>query len=367
MGIIEINKEEKVSFPEGKIILLDDRILDCYPIAKEEETEVVDDSMKLDTTGHYLAIGRKHLSLEPPTPNKVEEQREQFINNAFYLLAHKERILSDSRMFLCPVAIQNGLAYTGTSGFHKPTLGIYIEWWLNCVGTLQTDKKGRRSLVYHLAGSPLSGANHCGVVREDGKREIVTLSPFNSLWVPFTKINTRYTDAKYKYQAYNLNQVLAILGQEDSGVTDFAKTIEIVFMRHEIVSLNKQVERLSKERDNWHAKYFETLMKYNDTKVRELYAEYEELETKVNAEIDCIREQKRLLKADLKSGRIDNIAYQRQLKPIKESICELNFKLSNFKSSRVKEVFPDEDIRFTMIEQYMNNIASLQHQDCRRC
>jgi len=32
-------------------------------------------------------------------------------------------------MFLCPIYMQSGLAYTGSSGFEKPTLGIYIEWW----------------------------------------------------------------------------------------------------------------------------------------------------------------------------------------------------------------------------------------------
>ena len=359
MGIIaEINKEEKVAFPEGKIILLDGRVLDCYPVAKEEETEVVDDSMKLDTTGEYLSVKKKPIGCDLSKSKQVQLQNEDiqkdlFIRNAFYLLAHKERILSDSRMFLCPVAIHNGLAYTGTSGFHKPTLGIYIEWWVNCVGAMRTDKNGRRSLVYHLAGSPLSGANHCGTVYENGEKEFVVLSSFKNYWPLFMDINTRYTEAKYKYQAYSLDQVLAILGVEDCGVTDYAQTIEIEFMKQEIVSLNKQVECLSKERDNWHEKYFETLMKYNEEKVCELYAECVDLETKVNAEIVCLREQKRLLKVDLKCGRIDNIAYQRQLKPIKESIRDLEFRLANFKSSRVKEVFPHESINFTMIENYM--------------
>ena len=165
----------------------------------------------MDHTGQYLTIGsQKPTPVPKPT---VEEQRQLFISNAFYLLAHKERILSDSRMFLCPVSIQNGIAYTGTSGFHNPTLGVYLEWWSLVKETMCTDRKGRRSLVYQIAGSPLSGSNRCGAVREDGKTETVSLSPFIDYWPPFMRLNQRYTEAKQLYQAYTLQEVLDILHQ----------------------------------------------------------------------------------------------------------------------------------------------------------
>ena len=205
------NKKEGTGFPENKIILLDGSVLDCYPLAEVDQQKVTDDSIKLDTTGQYLTIGGKRLKPIPPEPKEVEEQRELFLRNAFYLLAHHERIMSDSRMFLCPVYMKNGLAYTGTSGFDNPTLGVYIEWWLNCKGALQTDKKGRKCLVYHLAGSPLSGANCCAVVYENGEKATVKLLPFRDYWQPFIKINNRYNGAKALYQAYELQQVLDLL------------------------------------------------------------------------------------------------------------------------------------------------------------
>lgn len=367
MGIItEMNKEENaIVFPEGKIILLDGRIIDCYPVANDEEVNVVDDGVKLDTTGEYLSVKKKPkgVNLSKPKqvePNSIDIQKEMFIKNAFYLLAHKERILSDSRMFLCPIHIQNGLAYTGTSGFRKPTLGVYIEWWLNCVGTMRTDEEGRKSLVFHLAGSPLSGMNHCAAVDENGKKESVVLSPFINYWPRFMDINKRYTDAKYKYQAYELKEVLDILEQEDSGSTDYVHIIDIEFMKHTIISLNRKVDSLTKERDGWHTKYIEAQMKYNDTKIRELYAEYLEVESKINAEIDGLREQKKTLKADLKSGRINNITYQHHLTPIKQHIQDLEMHLANFRCSSVKGLFPDGDIDFTMIEQYMKKIEQNQ-------
>ena len=230
MGILAVmNEEKKTTFPENKIILLNDKVLDCYPVAERERVEVNDDNLKIDTTGRYFAIGRKRLKPIQPASKEVEEQRNLFINNAFYLLAHKNRIMNDSRMFLCPVFIQNGLAYTGTSGFMNPTLGIYIEWWLNCPGAMQTDKRGNRLLIYHLAGSPLTGANHCMAVFENGQRHDITLLPFNKHWKPFMDINKRYTEAKYKYQNYSLQQVLDILEKEDKGDFNHAYTIETDF------------------------------------------------------------------------------------------------------------------------------------------
>ena len=214
--------KDELVFPEGKIILLDGRILDCYPAARVKEMNRVDDDLKIDTTGEYLSLKKKSkgMNLLKPkheSPNYKEVQKDMFLRSAFYLFAHKERILSDSRMFLCPIHIQSGLAYMGTSGFEKPTLGIYIEWWLNCAGALRIDKEGHRSLVYCLSGSPLSGSNSSAAVNEHGKTEAVRLSGFINYWPLFIDINSRYTKAKYNYQAYQLKQVLDILGQEDNG------------------------------------------------------------------------------------------------------------------------------------------------------
>ena len=124
---------------------------------------------------------------------------------------------------------------------------------------MRIDKKGRRSLVYHMAGSPLSGSNRSSVVREDGKIETVTLSPFINHWSPFIKINTRYTEAKVRYQAYTLQEVLDILHREDNGKLDFDHVITTRFMQHEIDSLKKRLkkreEELSQRAEMWYKLY----------------------------------------------------------------------------------------------------------------
>lgn len=357
MGIYaEFEKRGREVFPHNKIILWDGHMLDCYPLATKAPDKIDRDHLELDTTGQYLSIGVKNPQPVLPKPKDTEEQNQLFIKNAFYLLSHKERIMSDSRMFLCRIPIQSGLAYTGISGFRNPTLGIYLEWWSIVQGAMKTDSKGRKSLVYHLAGSPLSGVNRCAAVREDGVTEIVSLSPFNAHWGSFTRINNRYTEAKQLYQAYTLQEVLDILDKEEDNNVDYARTIEMQYMTHEIEVCNRRIEQIEEERDMWHNKYKDALIRYNEDKIRKFYAEFETLETNANLEIEQLKEHKRGLKAELKSGRLDNITYQKKLIPLTKRIRELEIEIGCFKFNKVLETFPDErDITFNVIEQFVLN------------
>lgn len=206
---------------ENSITLMNGAVLECFP-KESQPCDIEPDKMQLDATGKYLSIDnkkpykRKAKAQIDPTEELEQQQKKLFTDNAFYLLAHSERIMRDSRMFLAPVAVHNGLAYTGTSGFRNPTIGIYLEWWNECARTLRTDDEGNRSLIFHLAGSPLSGSNCCAEVYEDGRIESVSVRSFIDFWPPFMAINQRYTEAKNMHQAYTLQQVLDILHAEDS-------------------------------------------------------------------------------------------------------------------------------------------------------
>lgn len=206
---------------ENSITLMNGTVLECFP-KESQPCDIEPDKMQLDATGKYLSIGNKkpykgkEKNPIAPTEEMEQQQKKLFTDNAFYLLAHSERIMRDSRMFLAPVAVHNGLAYTGTSGFRNPTIGIYLEWWNECARALRTDDEGNRSLVFYLSGSPLSGANCCAEVYEDGRIESVSVHSFIDHWRPFMAINQRYTEAKHMHQTYTLQQVLDILHAEDS-------------------------------------------------------------------------------------------------------------------------------------------------------
>ena len=331
--------------PKNSITLMNGAVLECIP-KESHQGDFVPDKMKLDATGTYLSLGNKPCKPQPRTSEEFERQKKLFTDNAFYLLAHQERIMRDSRMFLAPVAVQNGLAYTGTSGFNAPTLGIYLEWWNECSMALRVDKENRRSLVFHLAGSPLSGANHCAEVYEDGRTESVQVSSFISHWRPFAAINTRYDEAKHIYQAYTLEQVLDILHAEDDESWDYSSVIKERFMQAEINELKKKVERLTKESEKWYSMYADTYMKYKDAEISEAFSTCE-------AQINSIKMRKRTLKAELKSGRMDNIAYQRTLTPLNKQIRELEFRVSTKKYELINK-YLSEGICYDTIESYMN-------------
>lgn len=94
-----------------------------------------------------------------------QDQEKLFTDNIFYLWQHKERILSDSRMFLAPVSVSSGLSYFGS--ILNPTLGVYIEFWTESEIAINTDAKGQRNIVYKVVGSPLTGVNYCSIVYEE--------------------------------------------------------------------------------------------------------------------------------------------------------------------------------------------------------
>ena len=321
--------------PQNSITLMNGAVLECFP-KESYQGDFVPDKMKLDATGTYLSLGNKPCKPQPRTTEEKERQKKLFTDNAFYLLAHSERIMRDSRMFLAPVAVQNVLAYTGTSGLHTPTLGIYLEWWNECSIALRTDKDGNRSLVYHLAGSPLSGTNHCAEVFEDGRIEPLHVSSFISHWQPFVNINTQYDEAKHIYQAYTLEQVLEILHAEDGDGWDYSSVIKERFMQSEINELKKKVERLTKESDKWYSMYKDTYMKYKDAEISEAFSTFQSFREECEAQINSIKMRKQALKADLKSGRMDNITYQRTLTPLNKQIRELEFRVSTQKYELTK-------------------------------
>ena len=338
--------------PKNSITLMNGEALECFP-KQSPQTKFASDEMQLNATGAYLGMGIKPCKPQPNADEEKERQKKLFTDSAFYLLAHSERIMRDSRMFLAPVAVQNGLAYTGTSGFNAPTVGIYLEWWETCPEALRTDKEGCRSLVFHLAGSPLSGANRCAEVYEDGRVEHTQVSSFINHWRPFTTINTRYDEAKHIYQAYTLEHVLEILHAEDNESWNYSVEIKVRFMQSEINKLKKRVEQLTKESDKWHSMYVDTFMKYKEAEVCEAFSTFQSLREECETQINSIKVRKRTLRAELKSGCMDNLTYQRTLTPLNKQTKDLEFKVSKKKHELINQFLP-KGISYNEMERYMN-------------
>jgi hypothetical protein len=336
MGIIKTHDDFK--HPEGKIQLLNGNVLDCYPL--EQAGEQVDNEVKLDTTGTYFAIGGKK---QAPTPKTDEENAggwSLFCDNAFRFLQYRNRIMSDSRMFLCPVPIQNGMAYTGTSGFHNPTLGVYIEWWLNCESAMICSGIETNKVVYHIAGSPLSGSNRCGVVDENGNTETESIHPFSSLWPIFMRINNRYDEAKGLYQAYTLEQVVEILDEERLPLID-DKELEIFFLKNALLRWRSDIfGEINRLKDTIDLLKFQLFYGHRD-ELKAIMAIYEEKKEKKEKREKEINEECKELRRKLKSGEIDNKQYQKRLTPLKKEKKNNDYLLREYRRFALEPLFPD--------------------------
>ena len=62
--------------------------------------------------------------------------------------------------------------------------------------------------MVYIAGSPLSGANKCAYIDAEGESYGVSVTKFAPVWQSFVNVNTRYTEAKQRYEAYTVEEVI---------------------------------------------------------------------------------------------------------------------------------------------------------------
>ncbi|MCQ2218084.1 MAG: hypothetical protein MJZ33_06305 [Paludibacteraceae bacterium] len=176
--------------------------------------EVSDNRIVLLNGEELTCFPKKQSNVNETTSFDADANRRLFLKNAFLFFRNAHRIFSDSRMFLAPVPIENGLSISGKCR-STPTLGIYLEWWLNCEVDTTKDKEGNDALTYRWGGSPLSGANCCGIVYPDGRVKSMSFNRFHTVFYSFLEISRRYTEAKKKFEAYSLQQVVDTLSNEE--------------------------------------------------------------------------------------------------------------------------------------------------------
>lgn len=133
-------------------------------------------------------------------PDQIQRVHELdlLVKNARFLLDNKDIIFSDSRIFFAPVNVGSGGAYIGT--FVKPTIGTYVEWWL---------ERGQDDLVICVSGSPLSGANASTVITKDGNhKRIKTEERYSDLAKGFRNAHGRYRLIREDCDSYTFEEAL---------------------------------------------------------------------------------------------------------------------------------------------------------------
>lgn len=187
--------------------LSDGTCIEAY-LKSDRPESITPDKFNIDTTDEFLQMETKPHRHKRIVTCTNEEELKLFLKHAHSLIAHGDAIMADSRMFLVPLPIRNGLAYTGTSGMRNPTLGVYIEWWRNNPCAWTEDESGTLQPIYFISGSPLSGCNKCAYVDADGEGHTISVPHFNRVWSTFAKLNTHYTEAKQIYESCTIAEVI---------------------------------------------------------------------------------------------------------------------------------------------------------------
>ena len=339
-----------------KITLIDGNQLDCYPIALPSE-ETVSGDFSLDTTGQYLQIGKKpHFTIDKELAERRKQEKideKLFYEHAHIFLVNADKILSDSRLFLAPVNVVNGLAYTGTSGFCKPTLGVYIEWWLYHKDA-SIDAKGRP--IWFISGSPLSGSNACSAVDRKGKTHRAQLNGrFSAVWSSFVEVNNRYNEFKGRYMAYDLKEVIDILEGTSNSQQYFKLHLRLEKVRYDnyiayLKNALKQARELSAE---YKAKVQRLIFQQHSEEATEYYNKCINLQTVARLAREYFYEQRIELRKALRGGSIDNIIYQRMLIPLKKRAKETENQCCEYEREGLNKVFGEDAcyLDFKVIEK----------------
>ena len=328
-----------------KITLTDSSQLECSPIALPPE-ESISGEFSLDSTGQYLQVCKKAHFV---TDKELAERRKQeaidaklFYEHAHLFLANADKILSDSRLFLAPVHIVNGLAYTGTSGFRKPTLGVYIEWWIYHKDA-SIDAKGRP--IWFISGSPLSGGNACSAVDRKGKTHRAQLNGrFSAVWSSFVEVNNRYNEFKGRYMAYELREVIDILEGTNDSQQYFKLHLSLEKVRYDNYIANlknalKQAKELSAE---YKVKIQHLIFQQYREEATEYYNKCINLQTVARLAREYFYEQRIELRKALRSRNIDNITYERTLIPFKKKAREAECQCCEYEREGLNKVFGED-------------------------
>lgn len=307
---------------ENKIELLNGTMLQGYTAQKVLKTHIWR-GFQLDSTGQYFKIGGK-----PSAKSQQSNVREQFFyQHAFFFLANADKILTDSRLFLAEVPVQSGLAYSGTSGFESPTLGVYVEWWLNNpISTLE--KEGKKYLTWLISGSPLSGCNSCGIVDEEGVSQAHTFDTFKSVWGSFVRINTRYHEAKSKYATFTMEEAYELLNSVETEEHKKTRSyiMDCLYLRSQCRQMSERIETLNCRISELTKENIILKIQLHEHVLEDVYGRYVEYKEQQFRQMEELREHRRQLRRQLRDGSMtNNTEYQRAVRDINKELYKLKY------------------------------------------
>ena len=157
------------------------------------------------------------------------------------------------------------------------------------------------------------------------------------------EVNTRYDEAKERYEAYSLEEVVKLLEADNQG--DSLLERELFLLRRENHVLRQQIQDTKEAGEKAVEKVRNTLLKaYLECKrdaLTEWYADYCRKQEEGKRELEAMNTQRQQLKQQFRLGEITRMRYQHQLTPLKKKIFELQQELEYMAKKELPALLPD--------------------------
>ena len=312
----------------------------------------------LDTTGTYFRLKlpanykQKKNTEEDEKTKETEKQRQEklFTDHAFRFLACADTILAESRL-ACVEIIHQG---TGI-----PYLGTYITLWTTCPHAVRFTENGLLLM--------LDDSNSCEGILEDGT--LLLQQPFGQnidIHIKHLNANVRYWNIKQAMneKPYTIDEAVRWV---ESRLTDdlYRKAInDFSWKMHEMqldmAKREAQEEQISsdKEADLCRLIYVESVLREKIKLVRQIVADYRQLEKHVNEQIEPLARTNAELEERYARNELSRRDFNIPHNDNKNKIEDLERKLLRAESDAYELLFPedaperqpDEDFYFHKVE-----------------
>ena len=313
--------------------------------------------LSLDTSGEYLSLRKPPCakeSAEGKQAKLIKEEQEAerkrltrvFTDHAFQFLACADAVMKDPRLACVDVPITNGMAYTGP--LPPATIGAYVDLWTSSPHCVHINDDGL-SLLWFISGSPLSGANACEAVWEDGtcRRQ----SPFDT----FIYAGMEYGKSASKYQRikqeigvvpYTLDEAAEWVEQQltpetyRKAIARFTCSLHARQMEWTVKEHAGYVRNATEEADGWRRLYVDSVLRAKIEQVRQLVEAYRQEETRINERIGQITRDNDALKAQFPRRKRGTKEYNTPFHRNNKEIERLRRQLSRNEREACEQLFP---------------------------
>lgn len=271
-----------------------------------------------------------------------------FLHFVWFLLDNADKIMADSKMFLCPMYSQVFSPFF--SG--RPRLGTFIEWWIHHP---EKSRDNDGNPIFCISGNPMTGSHGCYSIDPEGNKRKVMERGFGAILSSFGKVNSLYKEAKENCEYYEFDEVIKILSGDSYDLRMGLARTKIKLERTEgwynttkgqYAIVYNRLKRLLKENKKLQ-------LNHSKDEIMSFSSQYFPLEQVFNKEYEIFVKERRKLRERLKSGlpaneyklKLDEIG-MKQKKLHKELIDMAEEFMKNTFGKNPNEISLDDVIRY---------------------